>query len=127
MKPLSALRFLILFAAAAAALCQSEQEPYFSLMSQRTFASQSKPTVLMSAWNVDALDFRVYRVKEPPEFFRLIEDPHQFGGRGPTPIRDLTPLERFHEWKRELRANIRRQVDGIGEHKKEYHRIEQCH
>ena len=105
-----ALRFLALFAAAAAALSQSEDEPYFSLMSQHTFASQSKPSVLTSAWNVDALDFRVYRVKDPLEFFKLIEDPHQFGGRAPTPARDLTPLERFHEWKRELRAGIRRNI-----------------
>ena len=106
------LRFLILFAAAAAALCQSEGEPYFSLMSQRTFASQSKPTVMLTAWNVDALDFRVYRVKDPLEFFRLVEDPHQFGGRAPTPAHDLTPLERFHEWKRGMRASIRRNIRG---------------
>ncbi len=110
MRPMRALRFLVLFAAAAAALSQSEDEPYFSLMSQRTFASQSKPSVMMSAWNVDALDFRVYRVKDPLEFFKLIEDPHQFGGRAPTPARDLTPIERFHEWKRELRADIRRNI-----------------
>jgi uncharacterized protein YfaS (alpha-2-macroglobulin family) len=110
MRPLPVLRFLALLAAAAAALSQSEEEPYFSLMSQRTFASQSKPSVLMSAWNVDALDFRVYRVKDPLEFFKLIEDPHQFGGRAPTPVRDLSPLERFHEWKRELRADIRRNI-----------------
>jgi uncharacterized protein YfaS (alpha-2-macroglobulin family) len=110
MRPLPVFRFLVLFAAAAAALSQSEEEPYFSLMSQRTFASKSKPSVLMSAWNVDALDFRVYRVKDPLEFFKLIEDPHQFGGRAPTPARDLSPLERFHEWKRELRADIRRNI-----------------
>ena len=27
-----------------------------------------------------------------------IEDPHQFSGRAPTPVRDLAALERFHEW-----------------------------
>ncbi len=110
MKLMRAIRFLALFAAAAAALCQSEEEPYFSLMSQHTFASQSKPSVFLSAWNVDALDFRVYRVKDPLEFFKQIEDPHQFGGRAPAPARDLTPLERFHEWKRGLRAQIRRGI-----------------
>jgi uncharacterized protein YfaS (alpha-2-macroglobulin family) len=105
-----ALRFLALFGAAVAALSQSEDEPYFSLMSQRTFASHSKPNVQMSAWNVDALDFRVYRVKDPLEFFKQIEDPHQFGGRAPRPAHDLTPLERIHEWKRSLRASIRRGI-----------------
>lgn len=115
------LRFLILFAAAAAALCQSEGEPYFSLMSQRTFGSNSTPSVMMSAWNVDGLDFRVYRVKDPLEFFRLIEDPHQFGGRAPRPASEMTPLERFHEWKREFRADIRRNIraqftESVSEH-----------
>ena len=79
-------------------------------MSQRTFPSQAQPSVLLSAWNVDALDFRVYRVKDVLEFFKLLEDPHQFGGHAPVPAADLTPLERFHEWKRELRAGIRRGI-----------------
>jgi hypothetical protein len=105
-----ALRFLTLFAAAAAALCQSEDEPYFSLMSQHTYASHGKPAILLSAWNVDALDFRVYRVGDPLKFFQQIEDPHQFGGRAPEPYRELTPIERFHEWKRGLRARIRRSI-----------------
>ena len=52
-------------------------------MSQHTFASQVEAQRVMSAWNVDALDFRVYRVKDPLEFFKHIEDPHQFGGRAP--------------------------------------------
>ena len=39
MRSMRVFRFLTLFAAAAAALCQSEDEPYFSLMSQHTYAS----------------------------------------------------------------------------------------
>ncbi|HEX3879662.1 MAG TPA: MG2 domain-containing protein, partial [Bryobacteraceae bacterium] len=104
------LRFLLLFTAAAAALSQSEDEPYFSLMSQHTFGTNGKPNVQLSAWNIDALDFRIYRVKDPLEFFRQIEDPHQFGGRAPAPSHQLTPIERFHEWKRSLRVSIRRGI-----------------
>jgi alpha-2-macroglobulin len=106
----SILRVLTLFAAAAAALSQSEDEPYFSLASQHTYASHGKPSILLSAWNVDALDFRVYRVSDPLKFFQQIEDPHQFGGRAPQPDHELTPIERFHEWKRTLRARIRRSL-----------------
>ena len=71
---------------------QSEDEPYFSLMSQQHLRLPigSLPSS-MSAWNVDALEFRVYRVNDPLEFFKQIEDPHQFGGRAPPPVRDLTP------------------------------------
>ncbi len=110
MRSMRVFRFLTLFAAAAAALSQSEDEPYFSLMSQHTYASHGKPAILLSAWNVDALDFRVYRVNDPLKFFQQIEDPHQFGGRAPEPYRELTPIERFHEWKRALRAHIRRSL-----------------
>jgi len=110
MNHMRALRFLTLFAAAAAALCQSEDEPYFSLMSQHTYASHAKPAIQLSAWNVDALDFRVYRVNDPLKFFQQIEDPHQFGGRAPEPARKLTPIEQFHQWKRVLRARIRRSL-----------------
>ena len=114
-------RALLLLVLAATALSRSEDEPYFSLMSQRTFASQSQPSILLSAWNVDALDFRVYRVKDVREFFKLLEDPHQFGGHAPTPEAEMTPLERFHEWKRELRAGIRRKIraqftESVSEH-----------
>ena len=110
MRTMRAIRFLTLFAVAAAALCQREDEPYFSLMSQHTYPSNGKPAVSLSAWNVDGLDFRVYRVNDPLQFFRQIEDPHQFGGRAPEPAREMTPIERFHEWKRELRAHIRRSL-----------------
>jgi alpha-2-macroglobulin len=101
-------RFLILLAVAAAGLSQSESEPYFALSSARTFGSNGKPVVSLSAWNVDSLEFRVYRVNDPVLFFQQLEDPHQFGGRVPRPPQRRTVLERVHRWKRSLRANIRR-------------------
>jgi uncharacterized protein YfaS (alpha-2-macroglobulin family) len=96
--------------AAAAGLSQSEDEPYFALTSSHTFASHSKPSIALSAWNVDALDFRVYRVNDPLQFFEQIEDPHQFGGRAPTPPHDFNMIERIHMRKRALRAHIRRSL-----------------
>ncbi|MBZ5607180.1 MAG: alpha-2-macroglobulin [Acidobacteriia bacterium] len=103
-------RLLVLFAAAAAGLSQSENEPYFSLSSFRTFGSNGKPQVGLSAWNVDSLEFRLYRIQDPLKFFQQIEDPHQFGGRAPQPPRERTLLERIHIWKHALRTDIRRSL-----------------
>jgi hypothetical protein len=101
-------RVLLLLAAAAAGLSQGEGDPYFALSSARTFGSNGKPVVSLSAWNIDSLEFRVYRVNDPVLFFEQLEDPHQFGGRVPRPPQRRTLLERVHRWKRSLRADIRR-------------------
>jgi len=105
-----AARLLLLVAAAAPGLSQGEVEPYFALSSGHTFGPSGKASVEISAWNVNALEFRVYRLEDPVKFFQQIEDPHQFGGRATPPARKPTPLERIHEWKRSLRANIRRSL-----------------
>ncbi|MFN7997135.1 MAG: MG2 domain-containing protein [Bryobacteraceae bacterium] len=101
---------MLLLVVAAPGLCPSEDEPYFALFTARTFPTNGKPSVSLSAWNVDAVDFRVYRVKDPLQFFQQLEDPHQFGGRAPQPPHEQTWLERIHLWKRSLRANIRRSL-----------------
>ncbi len=102
----------VLIAAAACGLSQSENEPYFSLASSRTFPSHGKPSVRVSAWKVDALEFRVYRVADPLQFFQQIENPHQFGAPAPAPPRERTLIERLHSWKRRLRASVRRELRG---------------
>src|SRR3954451_7952562 len=104
------VRFLLLLAAAAAGLSQSESDPYFALSSARTFGSKGKPVVSLSAWNIDSVELRVYRVNDAVQFFQQLEDPHQFGGRVPRPPQRRTVLERVHRWKRTLRADIRRSL-----------------
>jgi hypothetical protein len=104
------LRMTLLVAAAAAGLGQGENEPYFALSSGRTFGSGEKPRVSVSAWKVDSLEFRVYRIDDPVQFFEQIESPHEFGGRAPSPPHERTLLERFHLWKRGVRADIRRSL-----------------
>src|SRR4051812_18364633 len=108
----SVARLLLLFAAVAPGLSQSEEEPYFSISSNRTFPSNGRPAIELSASNIDSLDFRIYRVKDPIEFFQKVEDPHQFGGHVPPPSHEPTILERIHSWKRGLRADIRRNLRG---------------
>ena len=104
------LRLTLLLTAAAAGLSQSENQPYFALSSNQTFGSRSKPSVSMSAWGVDSLEFRVYRIDDPVKFFQQIENPHEFGARTPAPPHERTLLERVHIWKRSLRANIQREI-----------------
>ena len=106
----SLARLLLLLALAAAGLGQSEDEPYFSLRSSHTFGSNGAPNVMLSASNVDSLDFRAYRINDPVEFFQQLEDPHEFGGRVPRPPHQPSFLETIHDWKAGLRATVRRSV-----------------
>ncbi|MBV9762440.1 MAG: hypothetical protein JO340_17910 [Acidobacteriaceae bacterium] len=105
-------RVLIALAIAAPVVCRNEAEPYFTVSSVRTFGSQEKPSVMVTAWDVDAVQIRVYRVKEPMTFFERLEDSHSFGGRVPRAGGRRTLLERIHDWKRELRRNIRLSLRG---------------
>src|SRR5450759_5042764 len=102
------LRILLLLMLAAPGLSQSEDEPYFSLSSQRTFGANTKPSVALNAWNVAELEFRVYRVNDPVQFFQQLESAHEFGGRAPRPPHQVTLLERIHAWKHGLRTSVRR-------------------
>lgn len=102
------LRVLLLLMLAAPGLSQPDDEPYFSLSSMRTFGAGGKPSVSLSAWNVAALEFRVYRIDDPVQFFQQLESAHEFGGRAVRPPRQRTLLERIHAWKRGLRTGIRR-------------------
>ena len=106
----AAIRLLVVLLLAAPALSQGESEPYFSISSSRTFPSNGKPTIELSAANIDSLDIRIYRVQDPLAFFQQMEDPHQFGGQVKPPPREPTLLERIHSWKRGLRVGIRRSL-----------------
>jgi hypothetical protein len=102
-----------LAALAASMSGQGEDETFFALSTSRSFGSGDsvpKPAIAMSGWDVDSLDFRVYRINDPPRFFQQLERPHEFGGRAPAPPRERTAIERVRLWKRSLRANIRRSL-----------------
>jgi hypothetical protein len=73
------LRVFMLLMLAAPGLCQPEDEPYFSLSSNRTFGVGGKPSVSLNAWNVPALEFRVYRINDPVQSFQQLESAHEFG------------------------------------------------
>ena len=54
-----ALRIIFALAMAAPITCQNEAEPYFSLSSNRTFGSGDAPSVMVSGWQVPAVQMRV--------------------------------------------------------------------
>ncbi len=54
-------------------------KPFFSLMTNHTYGTTDRTRVWVNYRGVDALDFRVYRVKDPVTFFRQLDDPHQAG------------------------------------------------
>ncbi|MGA3324007.1 MAG: MG2 domain-containing protein [Terriglobia bacterium] len=110
----SALTVVFLFvgvlSALPAAFAQegtASTEPSFSVSSRQTYAPSQQPQIWISFRQVDHLDFRVYRVKDPVQFFSKLKDAHSFGSEKAELAREKTWLERFHEWKRDLRASIR--------------------
>jgi uncharacterized protein YfaS (alpha-2-macroglobulin family) len=99
-----------LLATSRATLAQEEttsSEPFYSVSSRQTYAPSQQPKVWIRFRQVDHLDFRVYRVKDPVQFFAKLKDAHSFGSQKAELAREKTWLERFHEWKRDLRLSIR--------------------
>src|SRR5260370_6601800 len=79
---------------------QDETKPYFSLSSGKTYGPGDKPAIQMWSQNIDSLEFRVYRVKDPILFFQKLEDVHRLGtGNAPRTAAQITFIERFHQPK----------------------------
>src|SRR5574337_372310 len=82
-------------------------EPFFTVSSQQTFAPSQQPKIWIQFRQVDRLDFRIYRVKDAVAFFGKLKDAHSFGSEKRELAREKTWLERFHEWKVDLRLSLR--------------------
>ena len=54
-------------------------KPFFSLSTHRTYGTADNPRLWVDYQGVDHLDFRVYQVKDPRQFFTQLKDPHQMG------------------------------------------------
>ncbi len=104
------LAILVSIAAPSPAHAQEEPqstEPFFSVSSHQTYSPSKPPSIGLQFRQVDRLDFRVYRVKDPVKFFGKLKDAHSFGSEKQELAREKIWLERFHEWKRGLRSSIR--------------------
>jgi len=81
---------------------------YFSLSTNKTFLPGEKINLHLYANGVDALEFRVYKVNNAMRFFEKLDNVHNFGHFvQKEQVETRTPLERFHDWKRELWSGIR--------------------
>src|SRR5262245_52557811 len=56
-----------------------EPKPWFSLSTYKTFGPDEDVQVHLSYQDLDEIDFRVYRVKDPVLFFEQLEELHAFG------------------------------------------------
>lgn len=83
----------------------------FNLSTSRSFAPGEQPKIHLYTHNVDALEFRVYRVNDPVKFMENLRELHSFGPEAGLlnreQIDERTWLEKFHDWKRSLWRSIR--------------------
>jgi len=81
---------------------------YFSLSTNKTFLPGEKVAVRVYANDVDGLEFRVYKVKDPAEFFERLESAHDFGRSTPKEqIDSQSFLERVQDWKHQTWVSVR--------------------
>jgi hypothetical protein len=108
LRAVSLLALLLLAAAAAPA---QDKAVSFNLSTSKTFAPGEQPTIHLYTHNVDALEFRVYRVNDPVKFMENLRELHSFGPEqgflGKERIDERTWLEKFHDWKTNLWESIR--------------------
>jgi uncharacterized protein YfaS (alpha-2-macroglobulin family) len=93
-------------------LCHAQSDSVsFNLSTSKSFAPGEHPAIHLYTHNVDALEFRIYRVNDPVKFIENLREPHSFGPEaallGPERIDERTWLERFHDWKQSLWHSIR--------------------
>ena len=103
-----ALLVALLLAPLLPTAAQDDSKPYFSLSSAKTYGPGDKPAIQMWSQNVESLEFRVYRVKDPILFFQKMEDVHRVGrAAAPRAPGQITLIERFHQAKVRARHAIR--------------------
>jgi uncharacterized protein YfaS (alpha-2-macroglobulin family) len=102
-------------------------KPYFSLTTNRTYSPNETARLWASYQNLDYLDFRVYRVKDPAKFFKQLDDPHQMGEKEKEAVAQgygsqVSLLERTHALKISLFSAVRDYVRShlIKEHRETF-------
>ncbi|MGD0841231.1 MAG: MG2 domain-containing protein [Candidatus Acidiferrales bacterium] len=99
---------LILCVGIVPAGVRGADEGYFSISTSKTFLPGEQIGIRLYASGVDALEFRIYKIKDPVAFFERLDDPHQFGHVSEAEqITTPTLLERFYDWKQQLWYEIR--------------------
>ncbi|MGA3159861.1 MAG: MG2 domain-containing protein [Terracidiphilus sp.] len=101
----------ILLLACAAARADEDAPRSFSLSTTRTFAPGESVKIQLYTHNVSALEFRVYKVRDPQKFFEGLKDLHSFGVQSQSPSEQIDQqsfLEWLHDFKTHLWWCVRR-------------------
>jgi hypothetical protein len=108
---LQAVSLLAVLCIATPAARAQDKPVSFNLSTSKTFAPGEQPKIHLYTHNVDALEFRVYRVNDPVKFMENLLELHSFGPEasllGTERIDERTWLEKFHDWKAHLWKRIR--------------------
>ncbi|MGB7923757.1 MAG: MG2 domain-containing protein [Pyrinomonadaceae bacterium] len=64
---------------AGAVTADPEAKPAFSLSTNRTYGTTNNARVWVNYQGIKNLDFRVYRVSDPAQFFKQLGNPHELG------------------------------------------------
>jgi uncharacterized protein YfaS (alpha-2-macroglobulin family) len=93
----------------------SSTQSYFSLTTNRSYSPNESARLWASYQNIDYLDFRVYRIKDPNKFFKQLDDPHEMGEKEKEEISQgygarRSLLERTHSLKTSLFGAVRNYV-----------------
>ena len=107
MKSTSVLWAAVLLAGLSAPAQVDEARRYFSLSTEGPVRAGGTVPVRVSAQGVDTLEFRLYRVNDPVKFFETLSDAHSAGQAARRRPKAVTPIEKFDEWRRNVRAAIR--------------------
>src|SRR5205085_5584810 len=54
-------------------------QPFFSLLTNRTYGTNERARVFVNYHDLDTLDFFVYKINDPVQFFKQLDNPHQVG------------------------------------------------
>src|SRR5436190_7326418 len=101
-------------------------KPYFLLTTNKTYSPNESTRLWASYRNIDYLDFRVYRVKDPNKFFKQLDDPHEMGEKEKEQIAAqgygarVSLLERTHRFKISLFGWVK---DYVRTHLTKDHRV----
>jgi alpha-2-macroglobulin len=96
----------------AAKQLSSSGKPFFSLATNHTYATTDRARLWLNYRNINEIDFRVYRVKDPVQFFRQLDDPHQVGEDEKEDVqtsyhRTPTLLEKAHALKTWIYSSVK--------------------
>ena len=95
---------LLLLTSSAALAADKDAPRSFSLSTTRTFAPGESVKIQLYAKNTPALEFRVYKVRDPQKFFAGLKDLHSFGVQSQSPSEQVDQRS-FLEWLHDFKAD----------------------